>query len=127
MTDAGRGDSARRAVSREYPDKTEVALSEEEEDGLLGYHHRQHQQFIGRGNSWERSTPRRTSRQKISKRASADSIFWIQWAIILCLAISICTLATQRRACLAGLAMMPAMVPTWSTIELLVPGHITAA
>ncbi|CCF41376.1 thioesterase [Colletotrichum higginsianum] len=125
MADDGRGNSTRGIVSEEYPDKSDAASSEK--DGLLSYHHCQHQQCISRGDSRERSSPKRTSRQKISRRSFADSVFWIQWAIIVCLVISTCAVAAQRRTCIAGPAMMPATAPARSTIEPLVPDHVTAA
>ncbi|WQF84083.1 Putative mycotoxin biosynthesis protein UstYa [Colletotrichum destructivum] len=125
MTDDGRGNSTRGVVSEEYSDKSDAASSEK--DNLLSDHHCQHQQCISRGDSWERSSSKRTSRQKISRIVFADSVFWIQWAIIVCLAISTCALAAQRRACIAGPVMMPATAPTRSTIEPLVPDHVTAA
>ncbi|KAK6222454.1 thioesterase [Colletotrichum tabaci] len=118
-------ESVKQALSLLEGNQSDTASSEK--DGLLNDHLCIHQQFISRGDSRERSSPKRTSRQKISRRSLADSVFWIQWAIIICLAISTCALAAQRRTCIAGPAMMPATAPTRSTIEPLVPDHVTAA
>ncbi|KAH0439176.1 thioesterase [Colletotrichum camelliae] len=57
----------------------------------------------------------------------AESILWIQWAIIFCLAISVWALEAQRQACLYRPTMVLAAARTWSNIKPLVPDHVTAA
>ncbi|KAJ0299453.1 hypothetical protein Brms1b_013123 [Colletotrichum noveboracense] len=106
----------------ERPDNNAAPLSER--DSLLSCHNCQRQLRTDHIDSRETSVPQRT---KISIRAFAESILWIQWAIIFCLAIIVWTLEAQRQACLYKPTMVLAAARTWSNIEPLVPDHVTAA
>ncbi|KAF4862254.1 Thioesterase AMT4 [Colletotrichum siamense] len=122
MTDASRGDFTSGVVSEEHPDNIAAPLSER--DSLLSCQNCQRQLRTDQVDSRETSVPQRT---KISIRAFAESILWIQWAIIFCLAIIVWALEAQRQACLYKPTMVLAAARTWSNIEPLVPDHVTAA
>ncbi|KAK1854308.1 thioesterase [Colletotrichum chrysophilum] len=122
MTDDSRGKFTSGVVSEEHPDNNAAPLGER--DSLLSCHNCQRQLRADHIDSRETSVPQRT---KISIRAFAESILWIQWAIIFCLAIIVWALEAQRQACLYKPTMVLAAARTWSNIEPLVPDHVTAA